>query len=72
MQNNVTFTPINRPDCPALYAGPLSGEYVYQAYGVDGVPLVETFHATFADALRQIALRISLDHSVVYAITQGN
>lgn len=71
MSNNVTFTPVKRPDCPALYAGPQGSEYVFQAIDIDGEVHIETFHVSFGDALHQIATRISLDPSVEYVITQG-
>lgn len=64
----VTFLPIDRPDLPALYAGPSdSGTgFVYQALDVGGTVHVETWHVSFADALRQVAQRMDCDKGVHY------
>lgn len=74
-RNEISFTPVNRPDLPRLYVGPIGpvddGQYIFQGIDVHGEAQFETYHKKFSDALRQVALRMDADRNVDYEIEGG-
>lgn len=60
--NEITFTTVGGLGAALHVSMAASGSgFVFQCIDEQGVVQVETFHATFADALRQVAQRMDTD-----------